>query len=93
MQAPIYVWKRRLEVIFAEMGTKRSRDVNFTDRQLRKIVNLVDANYTTISSKFNDTVRSEKKAKIWKEMSRRVNSVGPVLRSQDAEVGRLEVAG
>jgi hypothetical protein len=38
--------------------------------ELRKIVDLVEANYTTISSKFNDTVtsESEKKAKIWKEI-------------------------
>jgi hypothetical protein len=66
------------------MATKRSRTVNFTDRDLRKIVDHVEANFTTISSKFNDTVTSEKKAKIWKEISRLVNSVGLVLRSQDA---------
>ncbi|XP_064651370.1 uncharacterized protein LOC135502462 [Lineus longissimus] len=62
---------------------KRQRKENFTPREIQKLVDLLSARWKLISSKFGDNVTLERKNKAWKEITLKINSISPCLRTKE----------
>ena len=60
---------------------RKTRKANFTSSELSILTEEVEANISTLRSKFTDSVTNSRKNKIWCEITAAVNSVGVASRT------------
>ncbi|XP_064643096.1 nuclear apoptosis-inducing factor 1-like [Lineus longissimus] len=58
-----------------------SRQPKFSSTEVLKLVSLVEKNWGVINDKFSDVITLKRKQDVWSDITRRVNSVDTVLRT------------